>query len=338
VRDNLTKQPPSRRVQVLGQHLVKAESAKYTTDGTCASGFEAVAAAFEQNFELGQERNAQLCVYYKNQCVVDMWGSAEPAANASKDKPVDAPAAAYGPETLQMVFSSSKVVTAICIAMCVDRGLLSYSEKVAAYWPEFGQNGKENITVSNVLQHEAGLVRFDQFVSREQLEVGVCATARRSLPTAWPQLWHQRHRITRSAVPPDRRSSHSSLVALCLCAGSRQAGARDRAVAAVLLPLQAHARAGTVGLTAGRGGCQGAGAPRLPRHYARPHPRLPAAPRRPQRCSQSHQTPDTRHQTPDTRHQTTDNRQQTTAVASPPPAVPSRWPPTAIAASCATPS
>ena len=41
------------------------------------------------------------------------------------------------------------------------QGLMKYTEKISTYWPEFGQNGKENITVADLLRHEAGLASFD---------------------------------------------------------------------------------------------------------------------------------------------------------------------------------
>lgn len=61
---------------------------------------------------------------------------------------------------LQNVYSSGKNIEAVCIAMLVDKGLLNYDELVSSYWPEFGQFGKENVTLSDVLRHEAGIPFF----------------------------------------------------------------------------------------------------------------------------------------------------------------------------------
>ena len=38
---------------------------------------------------------------------------------------------------------------------------MKYREKISSYWPDFGQNGKEDITVADLLRHEAGLTQFD---------------------------------------------------------------------------------------------------------------------------------------------------------------------------------
>ena len=48
-------------------------------------------------------------------------------------------------------------MAAIVVAVLVDKGLLDYDAKVSNYWPEFGQNGKEDITLADVLRHESGL-------------------------------------------------------------------------------------------------------------------------------------------------------------------------------------
>ena len=48
-------------------------------------------------------------------------------------------------------------MAAITVALAVERGLLDYSEKVSHYWPEFSENGKENITVEMLLSHQAGI-------------------------------------------------------------------------------------------------------------------------------------------------------------------------------------
>ena len=46
---------------------------------------------------------------------------------------------------------------ALVVAMLVDRGLLSYDDLVTKHWPEFGKNGKEHVTVADVMRHEAFL-------------------------------------------------------------------------------------------------------------------------------------------------------------------------------------
>lgn len=130
--------------------------AKFFVQGTVEPGFEPVKALFTQNIQNGVEANAQLCVYHRGKKVVDLWGS----AHGDPD---------FGPESLVIVFSATKSVTSICMAALVDKGLLKYDDKVSKHWPEFGKHGKENITVADVLRHEAGLPTLSKSLRSENI-------------------------------------------------------------------------------------------------------------------------------------------------------------------------
>lgn len=125
-------------------------------EGTVAPGFESVRALYERNMRTLAERNTQLCVYYKGERVVDLW------ATATGDE-------TFGADSLANVFSSSKSLAAIAISSLVGRGLLDYKERIATYWPEFAANGKEALTVADLMRHEAGLASFDTSLRREDL-------------------------------------------------------------------------------------------------------------------------------------------------------------------------
>ena len=56
--------------------------------------------------------------------------------------------------SVQCIFSSGKTIAAIVVAQMVERGHLDYNEKVHTYWPEFKNNGKEDITLADVLRCE----------------------------------------------------------------------------------------------------------------------------------------------------------------------------------------
>ena len=90
----------------------------------------------------GIDINCQLCVYVKGKMVIDLWGAA-PSMSPDPD---------YGPDSLQSVFSSTKSLTSIAIASLVDKGLLNYGERVSTYWPEFAQNGKEDLGLCDILR------------------------------------------------------------------------------------------------------------------------------------------------------------------------------------------
>jgi len=120
------------------------------THGSVSPGFESVRDAFEANFERSgddTEVGAAVCVYVNGRQVVDLWGG---FADAGRKR-------AWQSDTLANIWSATKGVVAIAIAMLVDRGKLSYDEPVVKYWPEFGQAGKERITVAQLMSHQSGL-------------------------------------------------------------------------------------------------------------------------------------------------------------------------------------
>lgn len=65
------------------------------------------------------------------------------------------------------VMSSGKSVASILMALMVDCGYLDFNEKVTKYWPEFGKNYKDHITVADVMQHSSGLHRFGEILEKE---------------------------------------------------------------------------------------------------------------------------------------------------------------------------
>lgn len=114
--------------------------------GSVAPGWEAVEAAFRDNFERGEEGGASAAVYHRGVKVVDLWGGS-----------FDGTDTRYAEDTLQLVFSTTKGVTAIAVAICVDRGWLRYGDRVADHWPEFAAHGKGEATVAQLLSHQCGL-------------------------------------------------------------------------------------------------------------------------------------------------------------------------------------
>ena len=124
-------------------------------EGSVASGWEPVRDAFAANLASGEETGCGVAVYHRGRKVVDLWGGHFDAEGT----------APYGEDTLQLVFSTTKGITAIAVAMCVERGLLSYDEKVGTYWPEFAAHGKGDATVAQLLSHQCGLYTVDGDIS-----------------------------------------------------------------------------------------------------------------------------------------------------------------------------
>jgi len=118
--------------------------------GFAKPGFEPVQRAFEKNFAEGLEQGASMAVTKDGELVVDLWGgSADPTGRP------------WEQDTIVNVYSTTKTMAAICVLMLADRGEVDLSAPVANYWPEFANNGKENVTVSHVMSHTAGISAFD---------------------------------------------------------------------------------------------------------------------------------------------------------------------------------
>tara|TARA_Y100001933_G_scaffold180037_1_gene178532 strand:- start:220 stop:1350 length:1131 start_codon:yes stop_codon:yes gene_type:complete len=120
--------------------------------GTCDERFAPVREAFEANFRDGSEVGASVAVSIGGEYVVDLWGGYRDAA---KTLP-------WEQDTIVNVYSSTKTMAALCLLVLADRGEVDLYGKVAKYWPEYAQNGKEATEVRHFLSHNAGLSGMDE--------------------------------------------------------------------------------------------------------------------------------------------------------------------------------
>ena len=116
-------------------------------EGRCDARFAAVKQAFSDNFTKRGEPGAAVSIAMDGRPVVDLWAG---WADIERKK-------RWTEDTLVNVFSVGKAVTAICVLQQVERGLLDLDAPFALQWPEFTMNGKEAITLRQVLSHRAGL-------------------------------------------------------------------------------------------------------------------------------------------------------------------------------------
>ena len=124
--------------------------------GFVAPGFETVAHAFAENFTRRHELGGACCVYVHGEKVVDLWGGI-------RDKATGDP---WERDTMVVVYSTTKGLSAMTLALANSRGWLDYDERVCTYWPEFAQHGKDTITVRQLLAHQAGLFAINEKVDR----------------------------------------------------------------------------------------------------------------------------------------------------------------------------
>jgi CubicO group peptidase (beta-lactamase class C family) len=127
-------------------------------NGTTASGFEGVRAAFEANFAKDLEVGASFSAYHRGKKVVDLWGG---TADVDSGR-------AWDDRTLALVFSTTKGATAMCANKLAQEGKLDVDAPVARYWPEFAAGGKSELPVKFLLSHQAGLAWIDGEISLDQ--------------------------------------------------------------------------------------------------------------------------------------------------------------------------
>ena len=125
--------------------------------GFVKPGFEAVRDAFAENFECRNELGAACCIYHRGERVVDLWGGVR---NEDTGEP-------WEEDTMVIVFSTTKGMSGLAVALAHSQGLFDYDERVSMYWPEFAQGGKDKVTIRQLLSHQAGLYAFDEQGDRE---------------------------------------------------------------------------------------------------------------------------------------------------------------------------
>jgi CubicO group peptidase (beta-lactamase class C family) len=145
--------------------------------GSVAPGFEEVLVEFERNFVSRGEIGAAVAAYWRGNKVVDLWGGRRTIEG-------DVP---WNEDTMVMVMSTTKGLSAMTLALANSRGWLDYDARVASYWPEFSQNGKAEVTVRQLLGHQAGLVLLDEPLTLEKLrDLDYLARVLARQKPAWP--------------------------------------------------------------------------------------------------------------------------------------------------------
>jgi CubicO group peptidase (beta-lactamase class C family) len=156
--------------------------------GHVEPGFEALRDAFAANFDRHGDVGAAFCVYHQGRPVVDIWGGLADQKTA----------AAWEEDTLTLVFSSTKGVTAVMAHRLAEQGRLDLDAPVSTYWPEFGSAGKEAITTRDLLSHRAGLPAFDERMNQaEALKWTPAVDALAAQAPMWePGTRHGYHAVT----------------------------------------------------------------------------------------------------------------------------------------------
>ncbi len=115
--------------------------------GWVERGFEPVRDTFLRTFAHHREHGAACAAYHEGKKVVDLWAGLR---DRRRGRP-------FAEDTLIPFFGAAQGVAAMALALAHSRGLLDYGEWVDTYWPEFAQDGKQEISLRQMLGHRAGL-------------------------------------------------------------------------------------------------------------------------------------------------------------------------------------
>ena len=129
---------------------------------------------FGDNFEQFGELGAAVSVWQDGEPIVDLYGGFR---DARREKP-------WMPDTLVLVWSATKGIGSACLLHVLQEHQIDIHRRVAEFWPEFGQANKQNITLAQLLSHQAGLCALDRRV--DVLDYGAVIHALEAQQPLWP--------------------------------------------------------------------------------------------------------------------------------------------------------
>lgn len=153
----------------------KVQAREKKLRGKCDPRFERVFEALASSIESGKEIGASIYASIDGEQVIDIWGGWKDKEHSSE----------WTADTIVNVFSASKTVTSLAVLMLHDRGELDLFSPVAKYWPEFAQNGKEQVEVRHLISHTLGLPAWEPPFSLADAMDVPAATARLAAQAPW---------------------------------------------------------------------------------------------------------------------------------------------------------
>jgi CubicO group peptidase (beta-lactamase class C family) len=154
---------------------------------TSSDPSDAVRKVLQSLVDEGPEVGLQVAAYLDGKLVVDAWAG---LADEASGRPVDG-------DTLFMLSSTTKGVTATCVAILAGQGKLDYDRSVSSYWPEFGAHGKDKVTVREAIAQRSGVPQTPEGYTPEWL-------------SDWDRMCRGIADLT-PMFPPGERTAYASL-------------------------------------------------------------------------------------------------------------------------------
>jgi CubicO group peptidase (beta-lactamase class C family) len=133
-----------------------------------------IAPLFQENFDHFGELGAAISIWSKGEPIVDLQGGFR---DSRKEQ-------SWTAETMVLVWSATKGLGSACLLHALQENSIAIDRRVAEFWPEFVQNGKAEITISQLLSHQGGLAALDEKV--DVTDYGAVIRALEKQTPLWP--------------------------------------------------------------------------------------------------------------------------------------------------------
>lgn len=143
--------------------------------GDCEPRFDAVRREFQRRLDTGEELGASIAATIDGETVIDLWGGFADTGRTRE----------WERDTITNVWSTTKTIVAIAVLVLVDRGRLDLDAPVATYWPEFAANGKQHVTIAQVMSHTSGVSGWDAPFATEDMFDHEAAAAALAAQAPW---------------------------------------------------------------------------------------------------------------------------------------------------------
>ncbi|MEY2498808.1 MAG: hypothetical protein QOD12_2364, partial [Verrucomicrobiota bacterium] len=107
---------------------------------------------FEENFTRFGELGAAVSVWQNGKPLLDLHGGFR---DSKRQMP-------WTPDTIVLIWSATKGLASACLLHLLHERVVELTRRVAEFWPEFAQGGKSEITIAQLLSHQAGLCALDE--------------------------------------------------------------------------------------------------------------------------------------------------------------------------------
>ena len=158
---------------------------------------ERIAPLFQENFQRFGELGAALSIWQNGEPLLDLHGGFRDTKREQ----------AWTEDTIVLVWSATKGIGSACLLHALQENKIKIDRRVSEFWPEFGQAGKIDITIAQLVSHSAGLCALDQNVEADRLRCGYSRPGKTNATLAT----RQRTRLSCANLwIPDRRTDASN--------------------------------------------------------------------------------------------------------------------------------